>query len=757
MAAAETMLAQAQAPDTAPTSRIVPPAAGERVVLQVTPGTNIVLPDESFSPERARYVAEGDDLVVTLPDGGVLALVDFFAFPDDPATLQVGGQPPLPSTALIETVTPVDGMQVVQLAEAQVEPAAGPEAARPGGGGGAGFTPYDPGDIGPGLDPRGPLGPTALSFGVDFAEIESDPQLPDEAVAAEQPPPEPPPPEPPPPEPPPPENEAPSARVTAETTGGIGVESDPFQIPLAPAFPLIGEEEEVPPEQVNGLDPRLVTVEGGREISVSFFSQESAFRNSFGSFVIAPDGSFGDVRMLLPNDTDGRPGEVFSLGTVPAGSTLGFFIVSDGFRLNPERLFETPGRFELRNAAGEVASLGDTGGLTLVKIRPDGTERVVDGLVFVSADATPDSPDSNPLNPDGSGHVISGFDASTGTIIFSFDDRPTTGRTDRDFNDVVLTIQYGERPVDVAITPDLETQLAVDITDPDSSRLSAATAEISVGQGGDRLELVGFGDSNGDGLLDGTNIALTQVSESSVRLSGLDTVENYEAVLRGLTFDNDTSPPRLTDREVTVTVTDDQGAQSDPASVVIRLEDLVIDGDDGDNMLTGTDRSEGIAGGNGSDQIDGGSGNDVIDGGSGNDVIDAGDGEDIIFGGTGRDDLAGGAGADRFVIGSLVFGTETVRDFSRSEGDRLDLSDMFEGSDYEPGVSNDADYFRLSAIDGDGDGAANDIRVEVDLDGSGRDFTFQSVAVLDRPSGVTTSTPIDAIVNTQPPSDGATT
>ena len=47
-------------------------------------------------------------------------------------------------------------------------PATGPEH-----GGGAGFSPYDPGDIGTGPDPLGPLLPTALGLGVPPVQFES--------------------------------------------------------------------------------------------------------------------------------------------------------------------------------------------------------------------------------------------------------------------------------------------------------------------------------------------------------------------------------------------------------------------------------------------------------------------------------------------------------------------------------------------------------------------------------------------------------
>ena len=40
-------------------------------------------------------------------------------------------------------------------------------------GGGAGFSPYDPGDIGSGPDALGPLAPTALDFGAPEIILES--------------------------------------------------------------------------------------------------------------------------------------------------------------------------------------------------------------------------------------------------------------------------------------------------------------------------------------------------------------------------------------------------------------------------------------------------------------------------------------------------------------------------------------------------------------------------------------------------------
>jgi Ca2+-binding RTX toxin-like protein len=290
--------------------------------------------------------------------------------------------------------------------------------------------------------------------------------------------------------------------------------------------------------------------------------------------------------------------------------------------------------------------------------------------------------------------------------------------------------------------------------------MSAAAAAITGGfQPGDMLFLTGFGDSDGDGFLDGTSIAFTQVSATELRFEGLDTIERYQDVLNGVRYDNLTNPT-VGVREVTLTVTDDQGATSQPFTVRIDIQDQLIAGDENANTLTGTEAGDAISGRGGDDVLSGLGGDDLIDGGAGDDQIFGGAGSDILFGGTGRDLIFGGEGADRIVIGSLVFGTTTVGDFNQPDGDRLDLSQMFAGSNpfipddqqYQPGLSIDAQYFQLADVGG------GTLQLSVDLDGPGTAFDFQAVANLDNPVGVTTATPIQDIVITQPQqgSDGAT-
>lgn len=103
-----------------------------------------------------------------------------------------------------------------------------------------------------------------------------------------------------------------------------------------------------------------------------------------------------------------------------------------------------------------------------------------------------------------------------------------------------------------------------------------------------------------------------------------------------------------------------------------------LNGDDGIDSLDGGAGDDTLSGGLGNDALDGGVGNDTLKGDGGNDTLLGGDGADILKGGSGADTLTGGAGADKFtyLAASDTNGTpiDIITDFSKSQGDRIDLS-----------------------------------------------------------------------------------
>ena len=123
----------------------------------------------------------------------------------------------------------------------------------------------------------------------------------------------------------------------------------------------------------------------------------------------------------------------------------------------------------------------------------------------------------------------------------------------------------------------------------------------------------------------------------------------------------------------------------------------------------------------------------VIIANAGNDTLSGGDGNDTLIAGSGRDTLIGGAGADRFVfrVGTLNADparTSTIADFSRADGDKIDLAGM---DSLLSGKGNGAFTFTGAAAFG---GRAGELRMDTsgtyqvvhgDLDGDGvADFTL---------------------------------
>lgn len=90
----------------------------------------------------------------------------------------------------------------------------------------------------------------------------------------------------------------------------------------------------------------------------------------------------------------------------------------------------------------------------------------------------------------------------------------------------------------------------------------------------------------------------------------------------------------------------------------------VIFGDDGDDIVNGNI---------GQDTCDGGVGADIVRGGQGADLLTGSSGDDWISGDRGDDTISGGAGADIFnSFGDA--GVDRILDFSRAEGDRVQLA-----------------------------------------------------------------------------------
>lgn len=94
------------------------------------------------------------------------------------------------------------------------------------------------------------------------------------------------------------------------------------------------------------------------------------------------------------------------------------------------------------------------------------------------------------------------------------------------------------------------------------------------------------------------------------------------------------------------------------------------------NYIMGNGGNDTITGGNQFDYIDPGTGADVVNGGSGVDTV-------VLIRDGAVDDITLGTGADKLVFqtfyteGDGLAGIDRIRDFSVSQGDRIDLNSAY--------------------------------------------------------------------------------
>ncbi len=701
----------------------VPPPDAVRVVA-VPAGAVVYLDAPFFHPDVARYVVDGEDLVVVLRNGAIVRLDGFFAHPDMPPALSVVGGPPVVAPDLLAGLAEGEGREV--------EPGAGP-APEPAHGGGAGFAAFDPGDIGAGFAKAAPLAGLAFTFPTPGGGLEL----------------------------PPAPGVPPTIAVTGDTVASLGTLGLGYTPPAARIAPHFTPGAPPWPLTAVGSSGHHPVMDATREITLTFRSESSAMHDVFGVYAVAPDGRVTDARVIFPDVNgsrfdptapwiwDGRGPLVEGVsearfGPLDAGFELGFFLVADGARLNPELAgWAGVGTFELRDArTGARLDVTDpTAVPQLVHIAPDGAEHVVNtgNRLFVSHDPTPDTPLENPLNPDGAAHVAMGFDPLRGELVVGFEDVDRGGtiggglfRYDGDFDDVVVGVRA--EPVEGQVVyygPRVTGIFDVTVDDPDGTELAGAVVRLGPdARPGDFLALVGVRDDDGDGIVDGTGIAYAFPNPGELHLSGVAPFADYERVLEGVRLGIDPEHGEAGTRTVLFQVRDVDGHLSDSAAATVTVEDRLVEGGDGDDFLIAPAGTSAVFGGAGDDTLWGSAGDNLLYGGEGNDRLRGGDGDDILIGGTGNDSLVGGAGADRFVITGLADGYDAVRDFDPAEGDVVDLSLLLRGTAF-PGVGAPGaqDWLRTRTWDWDGDGP-DDLRVEVDPDGPGSDYVFMPVVTL---------------------------
>lgn len=282
------------------------------------------------------------------------------------------------------------------------------------------------------------------------------------------------------------------------------------------------------------------------------------------------------------------------------------------------------------------------------------------------------------INGDGIDDVIIGADGAeaNGNILAGesyviFGNVAPTVDLNGDTSGIDFQAKYRGNPVAVA-SSDLM------LSDLNSTTLQGATITIvnSTDEGNETLDV----DTSG------TSITANYDSETStLTLSGNGTVEDYEQVLKTVTYSNTTEVPSLHNRVIEIVVDDGQahsntsttaltiitflnvinGTDEDDTVIGSFLDDQ-INGFTGNDTLVGSGGDDDLLGDTGDDTLKGDFGNDALLGGSGNDSLSGDAGDDLLDGGTDSDVLTGSFGQDRFVLRPSD-GIDLITDFTDGE------------------------------------------------------------------------------------------
>ncbi|MGI9419715.1 MAG: Ig-like domain-containing protein [Geminicoccaceae bacterium] len=717
-----------------------PPEPGQRILVTAVPGQQIDIQDASFV--QAKFLSVDGGLLLISSDGRMIYIENFGAAAEgpNPVTLSIDGSSPVVGGEILQLALNVDQIapstQIAGLPPSDedriLEPAPGPTH-----GGGAGFSRYDPGDIGSGPDTLGPQSPTALDFAAPEIILESpldselsplgddiaslDPFIPGDPGG--------------------PANQPPTVSINANISVEFGeITNGGPTFVEGPILPDLEENRAIGGPQVNGVNSSNLAIGNGGDAAIIFRDEVALFKNSVGVYLIGENGEMLDPKLaffavehaepffdengnqqhafIRPGGGPLSPGDQVLLSdlypdqSLEPGAKFGVFLVVDGGGTGQ---IDGGEAFAFQNGDGEIATIFDGEPPAFLA-----NGEPIDINVYHVVDTGSPGGASNDLNPNGKGQAISGLVDDGAGLTIAFED-VELGIGDDDFNDTVIDVL--PIPGTVSSLPFVNVDVAIDATidDADDLNLTRAVIEISGGaQPGDALALTTS--------LDGTGISLVEDgSAGRLVLEGTGSIDDYQEALRGLQFGFGSGDG---ERAISFQVTDEAGNVSNTEIVTISPTDLTANlGTEGDDTIAGESGADNaIAGRGGDDSLFGDTGDDVIDGGLGDDFIFGDAGDDVLIGGPGADVINGGDGADEHRYFSITERGDRIEGFNAEEGDVLNFGDLL-GND--AGNGSIEDFVRFNQV-------GNDIEVSVDVDGSGSDFAFLPYVTLVDPVGITT-------------------
>lgn len=146
------------------------------------------------------------------------------------------------------------------------------------------------------------------------------------------------------------------------------------------------------------------------------------------------------------------------------------------------------------------------------------------------------------------------------------------------------------------------------------------------------------------------------------------------------------------------------------------------------DTILADDGNDTVYAGANADEIDGGAGDDILYGQGGADIIFGGAGDDILIGGADVDTLYGQSGSDTFYFenATAFSAIDTIMDFSVSQSDKIDVSDLL--SAYDPLTHAIEDFIQII------DSGQNSL-LKIDANGGGNSFV--QIATINGVTGLT--------------------
>ena len=331
---------------------------------------------------------------------------------------------------------------------------------------------------------------------------------------------------------------------------------------------------------LNGVDASNMTLSAATPVTVTFQKEAAGNHNMVGTYQYDNNGNViaGSVKFVWLDASANNEGvlgssmvkdflgynqsNTVSLGTMPAGTHIGFFAISNGANDGTNKTLLTSAA---AGAANQTAAMAAIASQLSIKIDANGNGHVfvgnsqMNGETFFTHNKT--------LNTDFTGandidHMASGVSSNLAhQLVIGVED--LGGGGDKDFNDVVFSVDLGTYNVNKMNQSSL--QPTVDFSDIDSNTLSQAVIHTSGFQAGDALNVPPSSAFNVTVNQSGADYTITIVGKT-----GAETVDQYETFANSIYFS--TSSKTEGERHIDYSVTDSGGLTSTVSTADIGLK-----------------------------------------------------------------------------------------------------------------------------------------------------------------------------------------